>query len=174
MLSDLNRLFDRPDLKPRAMAAVIDISIAVLIIFGFVLIGLFAGGSFAFTGIMFLGSIVAFLFILLKDGLYYSASPGKKIMGLRVVSSSGNFINISQSAARNFLPSLPFLALAMFLLCNLAAPYVGSVILFPAYAGFFVAIGLFCYDLFCMLNDREQGLRWGERTSNTLVTESVD
>jgi uncharacterized RDD family membrane protein YckC len=168
----LERLFDRPDLKLRATAAVIDVFIGCLIIFLSFFPGFISGGTFIISGTLFLGSVLSALFILLKDGLHNSSSPGKKILNLKVTGKEGNFINLAESAARNFLPSLPFWAVAAYFLSTLLAAWIGDTVTYIALLSVPVSLFLLSYDVVHMLNDRESSLRWSEVQIATVVEES--
>lgn len=168
----LDKLFDRPDLKVRATAAVIDGFIGCMVIFIFVLPGFIIGGTFVISATVFLGCVFAALFMLFKDGLHNSSSPGKKILNLTVTGPGGNFINLAESASRNLVPSLPFWAMAVYFLSTLLVPYVGDIIVYIGLLPIPASIGLVIYDVIHMLNDRETSLRWAEVESATVVEET--
>lgn len=168
----LERLFDRPDLKLRATAAVIDVFIGCLIIFLSFFLGFTIGGTFVISVTVFFGSLLSAIFILLKDGLHNSASPGKKLMNLKVTSREGNFINLAESSTRNFLPSIPFFAVTAYFLSTILATWIGEAITYITLLLIPLSLALLAYDLLHMLQDRETSLRWSELKQGTVVEES--
>ena len=166
----LNSLFDRPDLKPRALAIVIDLSISFTMLFSGTVLGFVYGGTKAISGFGFLGTVACALFFLLKDGIYMSSSPGKKLARLTVTGIHGNFINILESANRNFVMSLPFWFYALYQVSPLMVPFVGDSPGWAGIVGIPLSLALCVYELISLLLDRSQSpRRWGDQIAATVV-----
>lgn len=150
----------QPDLVKRGIALFIDMLI-VGVVFAIVF---FVGGIFSFAS-GFLGSLIfavgyaaAAAAILLRDVAFQGRSPGKKIMGLGVVTASGGAITANESIRRNatlavgmaggVLTIIPILGGLVWMLANLAQ------------------FGLFVYEVYLIANNQP---RLGDKIAGTQV-----
>lgn len=119
---------------------------------------LFVGAFFAFP--TFIGPLAAITYILISDGLKGGQSIGKRIIGLRVISTGGAPLpcDFKQSIMRNGV----FGALILLYILIGWIPYAGKLIAFLAWA---VVIGV---EIILIYSD-ESGARFGDRFANTLV-----
>jgi uncharacterized membrane protein SpoIIM required for sporulation/uncharacterized RDD family membrane protein YckC len=99
----------------RALAALLDLLILVGAAFG-VLIVLYIVGGFGVTIGSLGGAILLFVaftvwtgYFILFEGLRQGQTPGKRIVGIRVVSDTGNAVGLGAAAARNLLRIADFL-----------------------------------------------------------------
>jgi uncharacterized membrane protein SpoIIM required for sporulation/uncharacterized RDD family membrane protein YckC len=99
----------------RALAALID----MLVLFGsalglFIVLAIFAGfgvtiGSIGGAILMFVAFLVWTGYFILFEGLRQGQTPGKRMVGIRVVSDTGNAVSLGAAAARNLLRIADFL-----------------------------------------------------------------
>ncbi len=99
----------------RALAALIDMLVLVgSALGGFIVLGIFAGfgvtiGSIGGALLMLAGFAVWTGYFILFEGLRQGQTPGKRMVGIRVVSDTGNAVSLSAAAARNLLRIADFL-----------------------------------------------------------------
>ncbi len=119
---------------------------------------LFVGALFTFPS--FIGPLAAITYILISDGLKGGQSIGKRIVGLRVISTTGANMpcDFKQSIIRN--GSFGILIALWFVIG--AIPYIGKFIVLLGWAA------VVATDLF-MINADESGARFGDRLADTLV-----
>jgi len=163
-------LLDRPDLKPRAAAAMIDGFAAAAVVFLFSIAGIFMG-YVMLNLMMMVGAVVASAFMLARDGLYKSASPGKHAVGIRVVDEDGHFIGIITSAKRNLLPALPYLTVVVYCLLNIVVDSLSAVV--TALLGL-ASLGAVLYETYTLLKDRATSRRFGDHRAGTRIVELDD
>lgn len=99
----------------RALAALVD----MLVLLGsalavFILLVVFAGlgvtiGSIGGAILMLGGFAVWTGYFILFEGLRHGQTPGKRLVGIRVVSDTGNAVSLGAATARNFLRIADFL-----------------------------------------------------------------
>jgi len=105
------------------------------------------------------GGLVAAAFMLTRDGLFDGQSPGKRIMGLKVVSmGSGREATYADSIRRNAIFAIPDLVMVI--------PVIGVVIGVP------LAVALFAVETVFVLTD-PRGLRLGDRFGRTMVVDAA-
>lgn len=133
---------------PRFIAALIDGIIGWIVVF-----------------IPFIGGILGFLYLLLKDGIMYEVtkneewrnkSIGKKVMNLEVMRLDGGRVDLAVSARRNIPLTIGSIIAII--------PLLGWVI------GPIVSLIFAVIELFMFLTD-EHGRRLGDRWANTQVIE---
>src|SRR5688572_30919767 len=99
----------------RALAALIDTLILVGSTLGIVLlIGVVAGfgatlGSIGGALLLIIGFAVWTGYFILFEGLRQGQTPGKRMVGIRVVSDTGNAVSLAAAVARNLLRIADFL-----------------------------------------------------------------
>ncbi len=108
-----------PLLRGGALALDLVIQWAVILLVGFVLMltGTVVGGQTSVGMISLLWFFVWWWYPVFFEAGRWGATPGKKIVGLRVVQTSGSPITFGQAVLRNFLryaDGLPFLGLGFF------------------------------------------------------------
>jgi len=167
--------------QKRLAAAAIDIGI--LIVLGMIMsgVGLAIGCSGALSKIHTLANYLwhvlalvyvfgSLAFVLGRDVLAGSASPGKKIMGIRVVTVTGSPIGVMESIKRNALFS-PGFAMAALLALLAMIPFVGCVacLLLPLrlLAGVFAVVAGI-YEI-VMIIQEPSGVRLGDKMAGTRV-----
>jgi len=168
--------------QKRLAAAAIDIG--VLVVLGVILsgVGMALGCSGALSKVQTLATYVVHVlvllyvfgslaFVLARDVLAGSASPGKKMMGIRVVTVTGSPIGLMDSIKRNALFSPGFAMAALLALLGMI-PIVGCVtgcLLWPLrlLAGVFgVVAGI--YEI-VMIVQEPDGVRLGDKMAGTRV-----
>ncbi|MFQ5737011.1 MAG: RDD family protein [Thermodesulfobacteriota bacterium] len=119
---------------------------------------LFVGALFTFPS--FIGPLAAITYIVISDGLKGGQSIGKRIIGLRVISTRGAALpcNFKQSIMRNWV----FGGLIVLYFIIGGIPYIGMLIVFLAWV---VVIG----SEIAMIYTDAAGTRFGDRFANTLV-----
>src|ERR671911_803653 len=99
----------------RALAALIDMLVLVGSALGvFIVLAIVAGfgvtvGSIGGALLMLGGFAVWTGYFILFEGLRQGQTPGKRMVGIRVVSDTGNAVSLSAAAARNLLRIADFL-----------------------------------------------------------------
>ena len=99
----------------RALAAIIDMLILVGAALGVLLVvGIFAGfgiaiGSVGGALLLLVGFAAWNGYFILFEGLRHGQTPGKRIIGIRVVGDTGNAVGLGAAAARNLLRIADFL-----------------------------------------------------------------
>jgi uncharacterized RDD family membrane protein YckC len=138
--------FEKADLLERSLAKLIDFIIAWALFY------------FPFP----VGPIAAITYLLIVDGLKGGNSPGKRIIGLKVISLArqGAPCDFRESILRN----LPFGVLILAYLIIGWIPYAGplTVVL--------VALAVIAFEVMLVYND-EKGIRFGDRIADTMVVE---
>ncbi len=119
---------------------------------------LLVGALFTFPS--FIGPLAAITYIVISDGFKGGQSIGKRIIGLRVISTRGAAApcDFKQSIIRNGM--FGGLIVLYFILGPI--PYAGKLIVFLAWAA---AIGA---EIMLIYSD-ESGARFGDRLADTLV-----
>ncbi|MDP2689790.1 MAG: RDD family protein [Deltaproteobacteria bacterium] len=121
---------------------------------------LLVGALFTFPS--FIGPLAAITYIMISDGFKGGQSIGKRIIGLRVISTRGAGAaapcDFKQSIIRNGM----FGGLIVLYFILWPIPYVGKLIVFLAWAA---AIGA---EIMLIYSD-ESGARFGDRLADTLV-----
>ncbi len=106
------------------------------------------------------GPLAAITYILIADGLKGGHSPGKRVIGLKIVSLAreGGPCDFRESIMRN----VPFGLLVLAYIIIGWIPYVGpfSVLL--------ISVAVFAYEGMLVYND-EKGIRFGDRLAETMV-----
>ncbi|HWB42845.1 MAG TPA: stage II sporulation protein M [Gemmatimonadales bacterium] len=99
----------------RALAALLDVLILIGAGIGvFIVLVIFAGvgvtiGSLGGALLLCVGFTVWTGYLILFEGLRQGQTPGKRIVGIRVVSDTGNAVSLGAAAARNLLRIADFL-----------------------------------------------------------------
>ena len=99
----------------RALAALLDLLIMVGSGIGvLIVLAIFAGfgvtiGSIGGAILLFVGFLVWTGYFMLFEGLRQGQTPGKRIVGIRVVSDTGNAVSMGAAAARNLLRIADFM-----------------------------------------------------------------
>jgi uncharacterized RDD family membrane protein YckC len=121
--------------------------------------------DFIIAGILFyihlpVGPIAAITYILIADGLKGLNSPGKRIIGLKVISLArdGAPCDFRESILRN----LPFGLLILAYIIIGWIPYVGP------FSVTLIALAVVAYEAMLVYND-EKGIRFGDRIADTMV-----
>lgn len=168
---ELPPLLDRPDLKARFVAALIDGAIGLAVIFVSFVVGLVVG-NFTVTNVaMMTGAILATAFMAARDGISGSRSPGKRAVGLRVVDDEGHLIGISGSLRRNRATAAPFAAVVLYGALNLASDLLRSVGTLVGALAMVAALGYLGWECYELLRDRDESRRPGDRAAGTRVVE---
>jgi len=105
----------------------------------------------------FIGWLIGFLYMLLRDGLTEKGSPGKKLLNLQVTTKYGQQVTYLESFRRNIIFALPVVLSII--------PLVGWII-----SGI-VAIIIYVVELLAITND-PRGRRNGDRWAGTIVREA--
>lgn len=118
--------FEVAGVGSRALAAVIDsaimggLAIAIMITVGTLGVSL-GSGSWAFAILLFLFLLGTWLYYIAFEGLRRGQTPGKRIVGIRVVSDTGHAVTFGAAAVRNLLRLADFLPPPYFTGAALAA-----------------------------------------------------
>lgn len=92
---------------PRALAYLIDFFLRVVLMTAGIVIALMAGwamGGRVATGLILLAwFLLDWIYPVIFEAGRRGATPGKRMMGLRVVQSSGSPVTVGQAVVRNFL-----------------------------------------------------------------------
>jgi uncharacterized RDD family membrane protein YckC len=147
----------KADSAKRIVATAVDLIIAGLV---YMLLSLLLG--------RFIAAALAGLFLLGRDALFGNGvSPGKKLLGLRVISGSGGVIDSLTSAKRNLSVAAPYLALVgLILLAVLPFFSVHMALILAAVVGL-ISLGM---ELYKIIGD-PTGLRLGDLLADTRVIE---
>ncbi len=159
-------ILNRPELQNRSMAVLIDLVAAVLFFFCFAIIGNVLAGSTTAKLIQGSAALVGALFLLLKD-CAGGRSPGKRLVGLKVIRSEGvGAIDPVTSAVRNW-------PLASIFLGPIIASFLGFLPFSGVIAGLTTigGVGILVYETYRVLMDREAGERLGDTMAKTRVVE---
>jgi uncharacterized RDD family membrane protein YckC len=105
----------------------------------------------------FIGWLIGFLYMLLRDGLTEKGSPGKKLLNLQVTTKYGQQVTYLESFRRNIIFALPVVLSII--------PLVGWII-----SGI-VAIIIYVVELLAITND-PRGRRNGDFWAGTIVREA--
>jgi uncharacterized RDD family membrane protein YckC len=166
-------LLDRPDLKPRWVAVLIDGFAAAIVIFLFTTVGMLFNYTLLNLFMIF-GAVVATMFMLIRDGIYKSASPGKFAVGLRVVDEEGHFIGITTSAKRNLISALPFAVIVIYGVLNIFSEFIGGLVMPLVGILGLAAVAAGGFEVYNLLKDRETSRRLGDHQAGTKVIELDD
>jgi uncharacterized membrane protein SpoIIM required for sporulation/uncharacterized RDD family membrane protein YckC len=99
----------------RALAAIIDLAVLVGSAFGVLIVLAIVGGFGLVIGsvggaiLLLAGFAVWTGYFILFEGLRRGQTPGKRMVGIRVVSDTGNAVSLGAAAARNLLRLADFL-----------------------------------------------------------------
>ena len=99
----------------RALAAIIDLAVLVGSAFGVLIFLAIVGGFGLVIGsvggaiLLLAGFAVWTGYFILFEGLRRGQTPGKRMVGIRVVSDTGNAVSLGAAAARNLLRLADFL-----------------------------------------------------------------
>ncbi|HEX8692578.1 MAG TPA: RDD family protein [Longimicrobium sp.] len=150
----------QPDLVKRGIALFIDCVIAGVAYGAFVFVGIIAAFASGFVSslIVSVGAAAAAAVILLRDVALQGRSPGKKVLGLAVVTSSGGPITATESIKRNLPLAVGF-----------AGGALGFVPILGAFVGFAASLaqlGLFVYEIYLIANNQQ---RLGDQLAGTQV-----
>ncbi|RJX29472.1 MAG: hypothetical protein C4554_00710 [Dethiobacter sp.] len=104
----------------------------------------------------FIGWLIGFFYMLLRDGLTESGSPGKKLLNLHVTTKYGEQITYMESFRRNVIFAFPVILSII--------PLIGWII-----SGL-LSIVIYVIELLAMAND-PRGRRNGDRWAGTIVRE---
>ena len=174
---------DRDLQQKRILAGLIDIAIAIAISLAFMIVSLVLGvglGSATSSSAVssyiprilgFLGALISLGYILGRDVVAGDRSIGKKIMDLRVVTTTGASITYMDSARRNGIfaigAALGFLSATLQLI-----PCLGDAVacmLMPlTLLGMVVAVGAAIYEIL-QITQHPEGIRFGDKTAGTRV-----
>lgn len=105
----------------------------------------------------FIGWLFGFLYMLLRDGLTPTGSPGKKLLKLEVTSRDGRQMTYEVSLRRNLILAVPSLLSVI--------PLAGWII------GTIAAVIIYIVELLAIIND-PQRQRYGDRWAGTTVREA--
>lgn len=116
---------DAEFVRSRLIAALIDLAVAVTVIFLFSAIGIISASitdrlSSLQWGLFF-GFTVLIVFFCLRDNLFHHNSIGKHLMKIKVVSVEGGQITLLQSMQRNIISVAVTFILWVGVLLNIAA-----------------------------------------------------
>ncbi len=126
----------------RIFAFLIDIVIATL---------------FSIIPIPFISGLIAFLYILLRDGLTDRGSIGKGILNLQVMTLSGQRLSYEESIRRNIIFAIPSIFYII--------PLVGGILA--------LLFGLIVYVIELLaMNSSLKGQRNGDRWAGTVVQDA--
>jgi uncharacterized RDD family membrane protein YckC len=174
---------DRDLQQKRIVAALIDIAIAIAISLAFWIVALVLGvglgratsssavSSYIPRILGFLGALISLGYILGRDVVAGDRSLGKKIQGIRVVTTTGAPINYMDSARRNGIfaigSALGFLSATLQLI-----PCLGDAVacmLMPlTLLGIVISVGAAIYEIL-QITQQPEGIRFGDRTAGTRV-----
>ncbi len=126
----------------RIFAFLIDIVIATL---------------FSIIPIPFISGLIAFLYMLLRDGLTDRGSIGKGILNLQVMTLSGQRLSYEESIRRNIIFAIPSIFYII--------PLVGGILA--------LLFGLIVYVIELLaMNSSPKGQRNGDRWAGTVVQDA--
>ena len=130
--------FQKADLGRRIVASIID--------------GIISG----VVGLIpFVGGVIGFAYMLIKDGLLNGSSPGKKAISLKVVvRETGDSAGYAESVKRNIIFGIPSLIMII--------PVIGLVVA-PI-----LALVVYILELYFIIKD-PKGLRYGDHLAGTQV-----
>ncbi len=126
----------------RIFAFLIDIVIATL---------------FSIIPIPIISGLIAFLYMLLRDGLTERGSIGKSLLNLQAMTLSGQRLNYAESIRRNIIFAIP----AIFYII----PLVGGIL------ALFFGLIFYVIELLAM-NSNPQEQRYGDRWAGTVVQDA--
>jgi len=112
--------------------------------------------AYFFSFLPFIGGIIGFLYMLLRDGITDNGSLGKKLFGLKVVMCGGGRITYQESIRRNIIFAIPIIITII--------PFVGQII------GLIVAIVIYAIELLTAVNSTT-GQRYGDQWADTMVVD---
>lgn len=150
----------QPDLVKRGIALFIDMVIVGVIYGAFTFVGgiLSLGSGFVGSLVIAVGAAVATAACLLRDVALQGRSPGKKVLGLAVVTAGGGPITATESIKRN----AP-------LAVGLASGVLGFIPILGALIGLVAGLaqlGLFVYEVYLVANNQQ---RLGDQLAGTHV-----
>ncbi len=125
-------------------------------IFAF-LIDIVLATLFSIIPIPIISGLIAFLYMLLRDGLTDRGSIGKSMLNLQVLTLHGQRLNYEESVRRNIIFAIP----AIFYII----PLVGGILA--------LLFGLIFYVIELLaMNSSPQGQRNGDRWAGTVVQDA--
>ncbi len=104
------------------------------------------------------GWLIGFFYMLLRDALTESGSPGKKVLNLQVTTVQGGRVTYVESIRRNIIFAIPTVFSII--------PIVGTII------SIILALIVYLVELLAMVSDPE-GRRYGDRWADTVVREVI-
>jgi uncharacterized RDD family membrane protein YckC len=160
--------------QKRLVAAAIDagVVVAVTIVFSLstLVVNCVSGDGAKLIAIFLL--LVDLLLVLGRDLTAGDRSIGKKLMGIRVVTTAGQPLTFMESFKRNalFAPGLAIgLLTAIIDLIPLGGCMVWLVIIIPRAVGFVAVLGAVAWEVMQIV-ENTQGVRAGDNLANTRVT----
>ncbi|MBZ4665331.1 RDD family protein [Mahella sp.] len=131
-------MYKKADNVRRAFAFIIDIALTYLM------------GS-----IPFIGGVIGFFYMLLRDGLLDGQSIGKKLLDIRVVTDHGA-VTYGDSIKRNIIFAIPSLFMTILVIGWIISGVIGAII--------------YIVEIVKAMNDPE-GKRYGDVWAGTKVVE---
>jgi uncharacterized RDD family membrane protein YckC len=131
-------MYKKADNVRRAFAFIIDIAITYLVAL-----------------IPFIGGVIGFFYMLLRDGLLDGQSIGKKLLDIRVITDHGA-VTYGDSIKRNIIFAIPSLFMII--------PIIGWII------GSIIGAIIYVVEIVKAMNDAE-GKRYGDVWAGTKVIE---
>jgi len=167
--------------QKRLMAAAIDaaIAIAIAVVFGTIANVMGVGAGLAGRGggfmgfvphiIAFVGAAVLLAYVLLRDSIVSGQSVGKKIMGLRVVLTSGQPMTLMDGVKRNALFAIGS-ALGLISATLQLLPCLGGCLAWPLWIlDSLATFAIVVIEVFNIIQD-PNGVRLGDKMAYTRVT----
>lgn len=112
---------------------------------------------FSIIPIPFVSGLIAFLYMLLRDGLTDQGSIGKRMLNLQVLTMAGQRLNYEESIRRNIIFAIP----AIFHVI----PLIGWIL------ALLLSLIIYVVELLAM-NNSPRGQRNGDRWAGTVVQDA--
>ncbi len=112
---------------------------------------------FSIIPIPFVSGLIAFLYMLLRDGLTDQGSIGKRMLNLQVLTMAGQRLNYEESIRRNIIFAIP----AIFHVI----PLIGWIL------ALLLSLIIYVVELLAM-NNSPRGQRNGDRLAGTVVLDA--
>ena len=174
---------DRDLQQKRILAGLIDIGVAIAISLAFMIVSLVLGvglgsatssstvSSYVPRILGFLGALISLGYILGRDIVAGDRSIGKKMMDIRVVTTTGAPLDFMTSARRNGIFAIGAalgLLSATFGLIPCLGDAVKCMLMPLQLLGFVVSVGAAIYEIL-QITQQPEGIRFGDKTAGTRV-----
>lgn len=159
-------ILNRPELQNRAVAILTDAMAAILFFFVVAIPGSMIASSSSAPFIRGGAAVLSALFLLFRDGVG-GRSPGKRLVGLKVIRTEGQApVDPVTSAMRNWPIAMLFAGPILDAFLSFV-PGIGLI----ASAAMLASVGLVGHEIYRVLVDRTAGARLGDTMAKTRVVE---